>query len=218
MAKKLFIPTYKKTRYFDLEKTISQLDKLSKPFFLVYSIQFKNLAEKIKNSLKEKDSITGFNQVLGCSRPLIPDNTKSILLIGSGRFHAISLALETGLDVYIFEQGSEKISKVEEKEIQKFQKFQKTSKTRFLNAKSIGILVSLKPGQNRIKQALELKKQIENSLEKEAYLFIADTFNLDETENFPDIESWINTACPRLSLDKPEMINLNEVYELLDEN
>ena len=36
---------------------------------------------------------------------------------------------------------------------------------------------------------------------KGVYLFISNETNTKEFENFPDINSWINTACPRLDFD-----------------
>ena len=58
----------------------------------------------------------------------------------------------------------------------------------------IGILVSTKPGQYNLNQALKLKKQ----LKKESYIFIFNKFEDFELENFPHIDFWINTACPRI--------------------
>ncbi|MFW6311441.1 MAG: diphthamide synthesis protein [Nanoarchaeota archaeon] len=210
MTKKLFVPAYKKSEI-NPDFILKQLEKVPKPFFLTYSIQFKEIVELIKKSYNKKD-LTGFSQVLGCSRPKIPENsdTKAILLIGSGRFHGVSLSLETNLQVYVLEPGSDKLSLIEEKEIQKLKQIQKSSYTKFLNSKSIGILVSLKPGQNKLQKALELQKNLEKS-DKESYIFIANNINLDETQNFHGIDSWINTACPRLSLDKTDIININEI-------
>lgn len=212
MTKKLFVPAYKKSEI-NLDFISKQIDKIPKPFFLAYSIQFKEIAESIKKSFDKKD-LTGFSQILGCSKPQIPEGSdkKAILLIGSGRFHGVSLALETNLKVYILEPGSKKLSLISEKEIQKLKQLQKSSYTNFLNSKSIGILVSLKPGQNRLKKALELQKTLEKS-DKEAYIFITDNLNLDETENFHGVDSWINTACPRLSLDKTDIVNLADIID-----
>ena len=62
----------------------------------------------------------------------------------------------------------------------------------------IGILVSTKPGQYNLKEAIKIKKQIK----KESYIFFFNKLEEFELENFPDIEYWINTACPRIEAKK----------------
>jgi len=65
---------------------------------------------------------------------------------------------------------------------------------KFYSADNIGILVSTKPGQNNLKEAIELKKK----LKKNCYIFVSDMINEAELENFPFIQAWVNTACPRI--------------------
>ena len=77
----------------------------------------------------------------------------------------------------------------------------------FLNSKKVGILVSLKPGQERLKEALKLSKK----LEKEAYLFLFNNISPAEFENFPQIGSWVNTACPRLDMESNKIVNADVV-------
>ena len=44
-------------------------------------------------------------------------------------------------------------------------------------------------------------KEIKNKLkDKQTYLFVSNNLNPSEFENF-EIESWVNTACPRLDMD-----------------
>ena len=78
---------------------------------------------------------------------------------------------------------------------------------RFYSAKSYGILVSTKQGQYKLKKALELQKKLKNS-----FIFIFNTLNLNELENFPDIDCWINTACPRI--EGKSIINLEDIPKL----
>ena len=80
---------------------------------------------------------------------------------------------------------------------------------KYLSSKEIGIIVSTKPGQNKLKKALELKKKIKD---KNCHIFLADTVNPAEFENFPFIECWINTACQRFADDKKGVLN----YELVE--
>jgi 2-(3-amino-3-carboxypropyl)histidine synthase len=126
-------------------------------------------------------------------------------LIGSGKFHAINLALQNNL-IYILEGN--KISKLEKEEIEKIKTKRKVARSKFLISDKIGILVSTKPGQENMKKARKLKKKLEKQ-NKEVTIFLADNINLEDLENY-DIESWVNTACPALTFDS-RIINIDEL-------
>jgi len=88
---------------------------------------------------------------------------------------------------------------------------------KFISAKSIGILVSLKPGQQQLILAEKLKLVLEKH-NKMVFIFIDNNFNLLDLENFNFIECWVNSACPRigtddiLSISKP-LINIRDAFE-----
>lgn len=202
--KTLFIPVYSK-KEID-KKALKELEKLPKNIAICYSIQFKKQAEELKNKLINK-KITNFVQVLGCSKPNFSKDTQAILLIGQGKFHSVSLQYETGIPVYLLEEN--KLIQVSKTDVEKIKQKQKASYVNFLNSKNVGIIISTKPGQQRLKKAIDLKK----NLEKKSYLFLSNNINTSEFENFK-IDSWVNTACPRLDLDdfriiNPEQLNLS---------
>ena len=176
--------------------------KLPKDLAIAYSIQYQELAFEIRKILTNHN-ITSIIQILGCSQPKLPKNTKAVLLIGSGRFHAVSLAYETKLPVYILEKNQ--LTNISEKDIELYEKKNKASYVKFLNANNIGILISTKPGQENLKRALNLKKK----LKKNSYLFISNAINISEFENFA-LDAWVNTACPRLDMDS-SVININRI-------
>jgi 2-(3-amino-3-carboxypropyl)histidine synthase len=74
---------------------------------------------------------------------------------------------------------------------------------KFSKAKTIGILISSKPGQENLKSAEVVKEQLEKK-GKKVYMFYFDTLIPEELLNFPQIEAWVNTACPRISIDDIE--------------
>ncbi len=181
--------------------------KLPKNIAIAYSIQYKNIAEKIRNILSKKYKITQFIQVLGCSKPKFQKNTKALLLISSGEFHAVSLSLRSNLPVYILEH--DKIRRISDEEINFFKKRKLASYMKFLNAEKVGILISTKPGQENLKKAISLKLNLKN---KKSYLFMANEIDSKQFENFPEIKSWVNTACPRLDFDI-SVINAGDLYK-----
>ncbi len=186
-----------------------KLTTLPDDLFLAYSIQYRGIAESVKKKLITLGKkIHGFSQILGCSKLR---TEYPILLVGSGKFHALNLALQNK-EIYILE--GEKIEKLSEQETEHFKNKKKSALLHFLSSEKLGIFVSTKPGQENLKKALELKKKLIKK-NKISYVFLADTLSLSELENFPLITSWINTSCPGLALDSSKIINLDDLEEYL---
>jgi len=202
--KTLFIPAKVSSEV--NEKKIKSL-KLPENIAIAYSIQYKDIAFRIKEILSKKSKITEIIQVLGCSRPKFSNETKAVLLISSGEFHAVSLARSTRLPIYIME--SSKIRKISNEEISAFEKKKLASYMKFLNSEKVGILISTKPGQENMKRAISLKSELKS---KKSYLFIGNEVFGGEFENFNSINSWINTACPRLDFDS-SVINMDDLTQ-----
>ena len=197
--KTLFIPAVRRNVSFNPQVLSGLPDKLH----ILYSIQYKELALAIKNYLGKR--VVAFEQVLGCSK-ITPK--AALLLIGSGRFHAINIAISSGKQVYIYDNG--KLSQITQEEIKQHENKEKAKLSKFLLSNNMGVLVSTKPGQsykNPEKLIKELKKKYPD---KKFYLFIADNINLQELENF-SCDFWVNTACPGLSLDSSKIINIDRI-------
>lgn len=230
--KTIFIPAKLKSEV-NKSKILEISKELPKNIAIAYSIQYQDQAKEIKDLLESKHKITKFIQVLGCSKPELSKNTQAILLIGDGRFHAISLSFETKLPVYILNR--DKLEVISKKDMGILEKKQKASYLKFLNANKVGILISIKPGQQNLKKALNFKKNLNAHKskisgatksgtapthrtgedfvgDKKAYLFITNNINTSEFENF-GLDSWINTACPRLDMDDAKIININKIEQ-----
>jgi len=201
--KTLFIPA-KKISKINKSKVLAVLKKLPINIAITYSIQYQEQAREIKSLLGKSHKINSFTQVLGCSKPNFLKNTQAILLIGNGKFHATALAFESKLPVYILEDNQ--LTKISKKEIEVLEKKQKAAYLKFLHADKVGILVSTKPGQQRLKQAIDIKKK----LKKQSYLFICNNINTQEFENF-GLDSWVNTACPRMDMNSNSVINMDKI-------
>ena len=204
--KLLFIEARKKLKQeelLSLKKNINEIRKLGS-IHILYSIQYKELAELIRKKIRSQ--VKAFQQVLGCSK-IKPK--ASLLLIGSGKFHALQLAMQTGKEVYIYNNC---ISKITQEEIDKEKKREKGKILRFLNEKNIGIIVSLKPGQFQMNKALKLKEKLE-SKGKNAFIFLCDNISISEIENFSCF--FINTACPGISLDSDNLVNYESISYIL---
>jgi 2-(3-amino-3-carboxypropyl)histidine synthase len=88
-------------------------------------------------------------------------------------------------------------------------------------AKSFGVLISLKSGQMRMRAALDIKEKLERNGRKATLLALREV-TPSALMQFPTLDAFVNTACPRLSLDdapnydKP-LLYFNEALVLLGE-
>jgi len=195
----------KSNRKIEKSKILDISKQLPINIAIAYSIQFEESALEVKKILEPKHNILSFTQVLGCSKPSFSKETQAILLISSGKFHAISLAYETKLPVFIFDNNE--LEEISKKDLEMIEKKEKASYLKYLHSENVGILVSTKPGQNRLKKALEFKRNLKG---KKYYLFLSNNINIEEFENF-GLDSWINTACPRMDMNESNIINISKL-------
>lgn len=193
-------------------------DKLPDKVGLVSSVQFLDSLKDIKKDFEKnnKKAIIG-GQILGCDASAAKNIEKKVdafLYIGDGAFHPIGVALKTKKDVFTYDPVDNVLGKVSDDEILKYKKRQKGAFLKYLSSDNIGIIVSTKPGQEKLKAALKLKENLEKK-GKNIFIFLADDVDLNELEDFPFIECWLNTACPRLRDDfentTKTIINLEEI-------
>lgn len=172
---------------------------------ILYTIQYKKTAEELKKFLEKEHEILAFEQIIGCSKV---SPKASLLLIGSGRFHALQIALSTGKEVFVYESGL--INKISQEEIEKLKIQENVNIKKFLYSKNIGLLVSTKPGQKNLEQTMKFKRKFP---QKDFYIFISDNINTAELENFP-IDAWINFACPGIQHDNKNIINYEKILKI----
>lgn len=207
--KLLFIPAKSK-------KGVSlsfQTKKLPNKLGLASTAQFVDSLKSVKKELEKhrkrvfigKSRHLEEGQVLGCNVDAaiqVKDRVQAFLYIGTGIFHPLAIYLATEKPVFILDPETDELSKLDETTIQRAKAMKRTQEIKFLSANSYGIIVSTKPGQNRMKQALKLKEKLEKK-KKKAYIFLCDSFDINQLENWPKIECWINTMCPGLSREQP---------------
>ena len=205
--KTLFIEAKSQT---NISKNLLDKLKLPKKIAVVSTIQQLHVLNEIKDYLGKKgiDVIIG-GQVIGCNvinASKIKDDVDAILYIGSGEFHPIEVARKTGKEVFKLNPYTKVISKISEKEVKDYEKKIKGKLVKFYSSKKIGIIVSLKPGQQLLWKA---EKFVKDHKEKECFIFVTNEVRKEELENFNDIEYWVNTACSRIEL--PGMISIDDI-------
>lgn len=162
-------------------------------------------------------------QVIGCdysNAKSIANDVEAFLFIGGGKFHALGVALSTSKPTIVADPYEKRAYSVD-KEAEKIIKQRWASIEEAKTAKTFAVLVGLKPGQKKLEEALEVKKKLEES-GKTACLFVAKEVTPEVLMEFPTVEAYVNTACPRVSLDdaskfqKP-VLTVNEALVVVGE-
>jgi len=189
------IPTLKK-----------EFDKL-KPFKkigLITSVQYVKAMNKVKKYL-EKNGKEVFvekvlkypGQILGCytyAAEKIDDKVDTFLYVGSGKFHPLGVAVKTDKPVYSLDLEKNEVIGME-KEKMKYLKKKAWHDSQLEDAKTVGILVSWKKGQNRIDEARKLKVGLEKK-GKEVTILAFDRVTKEKLEGLK-FDVLVNMICPR---------------------
>lgn len=190
-----------KGRKIGLVTTIQHLDELS---------GVSRIIEKLGRKAVEG------GQILGCwnaNAAKIESKVDCFLVIASGYFHAGAIRTKKPVYLLNLELGEvEDFTEYSTKMLKR--RFAKIAKAK--DAKSFGLLVSTKPGQFGMEQALKAKKMLE-SKNRKAYIIVADLITKESLEGIK-VEAFINTACPRIiedDLGKPvvDVADINLLFE-----
>jgi 2-(3-amino-3-carboxypropyl)histidine synthase len=143
-------------------------------------------------------------QVSGCDYSnvkSIADEVEAFLFVGGGMFHALGIALITSKPTVIADPYDNRAFSIDD-EAQKILKQHWACIEQAQHAKTFGVLIGLKPGQKRFDDALKVKEIVEKQ-GKTAYLLAVKEVTPEALLEFPTIDAYVNTACPRISLDAP---------------
>lgn len=187
-----------------VEKALEFLD--AHRIGIITTVQHAHKLDTVRSFLEDKGKVcvTGSGgprvkypgQVLGCSFEAARIDCDELLYIGSGLFHPLGAALATGKKVVAADPltlragvvGTDKLVKQRSAVI-----------ARAMDAKSIGIVVSTKAGQQRMALAEELKRMV-GKHNKEAAIIVMDLVTPEQLLNFK-FDAFVNTACPRIAID-----------------
>jgi 2-(3-amino-3-carboxypropyl)histidine synthase len=132
-------------------------------------------------------------QILGCSfEAARQTGAPEILYVGTGMFHPLGVQLATGVRVIALDPFTGHASVVDAERLLR-KRFARIEKAR--DAETVGILVSLKSGQQR----LDLARRLE-ALSSRAFLVTLREITPDALQNL-GCTCYVNTACPRIAYD-----------------
>jgi len=210
-----------KTAFIEAKASIRKADFsvkfLPKKIGIVTTIQYTGEVKKISDFLWSKGikSVVA-GQVLGCNAECaekIKDDVDAFLYVGDGEFHPIGVAIKTGKQVFALNPASMDLRKIDDGEVEKIRKKKKGMLLKFHYAKTVGVLTTTKRGQSAVQGGLKKARDIEAKYpDKKFYYFICDTLDFNSLQNFPFIDCWLNTMCPRIMED----INVLNIQDISD--
>ncbi len=218
--KTIFVEARYKTKV-DLPDAL--INKLPKRVALFTSIQFldglnsakKRIEEKNKQVLLLKTRHTKHaGQLLGCNIQEFKEDFDAFLYVGDGLFHPKALMLKNNKPVFVYNPLSKKHFELKSGGADDLKNKTRAGLMKFMQSKQVGVLVSTKPGQNNLEQAQGLEKKYPD---KEFYFLLFDTLDFAQLENFPFIQCFVNTACPRITFDEAgkirnPVVNIDDLY------
>ncbi len=183
------------------------------------TVQYLNVAKKLKKFLGEKgvkvltqrSASTGEEfQVLGCDATACDTSADLFIYIGNGKFHPIWIQYKTGKHVL----NAVSLEFVDESDVENLKKKVRAAYMKFVEANKVGVIVSLKPGQNRLELAKSLREKFPD---KKFYIFVMNDVDPNQLNDYP-VDIWVNTACPRLIDDRNKflkpLINVGDLLEM----
>ena len=201
----VFIPY---TRDYDAQTVVSLVRERveEKNLSLIATSQYLHGLKEVKLGLERagymvslkrgSERVAGEGLVLGCNFTAVDRRADAVIFVGDGLFHPRGAAIYSGKRVYAISPLEGKIRVIEESEIQDFLKRRYALIARAMDCEVFCILVTSKPGQNRIKLAVKLREMLKKA-GKSCYIAYFDEIN---PENFP-CDCMVNTACPRIAYD-----------------
>ncbi len=163
-------------------------------------------------------------QILGCdyhTALAIADGVDGYIFIGGGRFHPLGLAAATGKPVVVADPYLMSSEAIRDQDIMRLAKRRMAAIDAVKEARRLGIVVSLKPGQYRPEAAESLRKRLEEA-EYEAVIICLDEVGAAQLGDFTEADAFVIAACPRIALDgladisKP-LLTMNEAQIVLGE-
>jgi 2-(3-amino-3-carboxypropyl)histidine synthase len=183
------------------------VENLPKRLILFTTIQYHNQLDNWKRVLEEagkevhtfrpKHSVAE-GHLLGCGIEKWDVDADAFLYVGDGLFHPKALVINNELPVYLYDPKREEWNVMKDEDIELAKKKQKAAMSTFLMSKKIGVLITTKYGQQRIQMSMKLKEKYPD---KEFFFLLFDSLDWNSLEDFPFLECFVNTMCPRIGLD-----------------
>ncbi|XP_015277363.1 PREDICTED: diphthamide biosynthesis protein 1 [Gekko japonicus] len=139
-------------------------------------------------------------EILGCTSPRLAKDTDAIVYLGDGRFHLESIMIANpGIPAYRYDPYSKVFSR-EHYDHERMQDSRKEAIRKASQASKWGLILGTlgRQGSPAILQHLESCLQ---ALKRPFVRLLLSEIFPGKLQLFPDVEAWVQVACPRLSID-----------------
>jgi 2-(3-amino-3-carboxypropyl)histidine synthase len=142
------------------------------------------------------------SQVFGCDFSTIyplRNKVDAYCFLGESEFHAVGLALATGKPTYMLDPYLEEVVDMA-KAAEERRKRAILAVYKALDARTFGVITGLKEGQKMLGRSRWITKKLEMHDRKVVQLALRD-ITTERLAPHRDIEAFVQTACPRISID-----------------
>ncbi len=180
---------------------------------LATTVQHIHQIDEVKEKLAEKGfegligggtGVTPLDgQILGCSYGTViavKGRVDAYLYVGGGKFHPTGIVMSTGIPVIVANPYNGEVSRINEEDLMDIAKRRMAAITVSKNATVFGILVSSKPGQNKLEEAEGLAGKLTEAGKVPVIIYM-DEIRPEHLNNYTEPEVLVNTACPRIAID-----------------
>lgn len=191
----------------DWELILHELKKYNwKKVGLLTTIQHTTVMDEIKEHCT-KDSpqflIHKEGQILGCNQNRAASIAKDVdgfLVLAGGNFHASPVVVATGRPTLRFDPFTKQFELFDDNYRQTYLKKRFAQITKAKDAKTFGVLISLKSGQKPADNGNRLVNLLTKAGKK---AMLIPMFRIDPNHliNFHQIDAWVINLCPRIATD-----------------
>jgi 2-(3-amino-3-carboxypropyl)histidine synthase len=142
-------------------------------------------------------------QITGCdysNAESVRDQVDAFLFIGGGRFHPLGLALDVRKPTVVADPYEGRAYSVEQ-EAERLIRKRWACISMAKELKYFGVLIGLKIGQTDLEKAAKIKDLLVKKGRKATLLALKEINNRALLQ-FPSLEAFVNTACPRVAFDE----------------
>ncbi|XP_039224186.1 2-(3-amino-3-carboxypropyl)histidine synthase subunit 1 isoform X1 [Crotalus tigris] len=139
-------------------------------------------------------------ELLGCTSPRLAQETDAIVYLGDGRFHLESIMIANpGIPAYRYDPYSKAFSQ-ELYAHERMQQSRKAAIRRAACAHKWGLILGTLGRQGSLAILQHLESSLQAAGRPYVRLLLSEIFP-SKLQLFPDVEAWVQVACPRLSID-----------------
>jgi len=188
-------------------QTLAQYRRVGLATFSQHLHQLEPVKERLEAKgfqvvIGKGNSLMLTGQIFGCdfstSYP-VRDQVDAFLLLGESEFHAVGLALASGKPTFMLDPYMNEVTDMREAADER-RKRAVLGVYKALDARVFGVITGLKEGQKMLGRSRWISKRLEMNGRKVVQLAMRDV-TAERLAPHREIEAFIQTACPRISID-----------------